>query len=160
MILINGTVTLTCDGCGRERTYDGGALLGDLPVVEWWIRQRQQRCAECFALEVGVLDDPDRNAVKVRRDARSTSTSAASKAFPRSGTQRRRVLACIAESVTGRTDDEIITNTRLPHQSVGPRRLELLEGGWIEDSQARRITRAGSRAIVWTVTAAGRSGLS
>lgn len=92
----------------------------------------------------------------VRRDARPTSEEAALRAMPRSSTRRFMVLeAIVAAGEAGRTDDELIVELGLPHQSVGPRRLELVEGGWIEDSGQRRRTRTGADAIVWVLTEAG-----
>lgn len=98
------------------------------------------------------LSDPTALAVKVRRDARATSVAAAKRALPRSGTKRARVLYEIATAPAGCTDDEIITRTGFLHQSVGPRRLELEQGGWVEDSGERRKTRMGNPAIVWKLT--------
>jgi hypothetical protein len=33
-----------------------------------------------------------------------------------------------------------------------PRRVELVEGGWVEDSGERRPTRSGMDAVVWRGT--------
>lgn len=107
----------------------------------------------------GRLSDPSRSGVHVRHDARPTSASAASMAFPRSGTQRMRVLAAISARHGGATDDDVIASTGMLHQSVGPRRLELERGGWIEDSGRRRKTRMGNDAIVWELTDLARARL-
>lgn len=89
----------------------------------------------------------------VRRDAKATSVLAALVTLPRSRTRRYAVLEAIAAAGEhGRTDDELIGELGIPHQSVGPRRLELVEGGWIEDSERRRPTRTGADAIVWVLT--------
>lgn len=95
--------------------------------------------------------------VYVARKAKATSREAALRALPGTATRRYQVLATIAGSPTGMTDDEIITSQRMPHQSVGPRRLELVEGGWIEDSGQRRKTRTGADAIVWVLSEAGQA---
>jgi hypothetical protein len=101
------------------------------------------------------LDEPH---VFVRHDARPTSKEAALQAEPKSGTRRAQVLAWIIRAGDqGFTDDEIIVRSGLPHQSVGPRRLELEQGGWIEDSTKRRKTRTGAEAIVWVATAKARA---
>ena len=63
--------------------------------------------------------------------------------------------AIAAAGGEGRTDDELIVDLDLPHQSVGPRRLELVEGDWIEDSGRRRRTRTGAEAIVWILSESG-----
>lgn len=94
----------------------------------------------------------------VARAARQTSRDAGARAFPRSATNRFRVLESIATGgPVGRTDDEVIVRTGLAHQSVGPRRLELLEGGWIEDSGRKRATRTGAQAIVWVLSQDGQA---
>jgi hypothetical protein len=93
----------------------------------------------------------------VRHDARPTSANAALLAAPKSGTRRHQILRHIlAAGNRGLTDDQIIVRSGLPHQSVGPRRLELEQGGWIEDSTQRRKTRTGSEAIVWVATTKAR----
>jgi len=92
----------------------------------------------------------------IRRDAKPTSRDAGLQAMPRSATRRYCVLEAIAiAGERGRTDDELIVQLGVPHQSVGPRRLELVEGGWIEDSGQRRRTRTGADAIVWVLTEGG-----
>lgn len=89
----------------------------------------------------------------VRHNARSTSVDAADAALPKSGTQRRKVYDFIAEQgERGATDAEIIAGLDMAHQSVGPRRLELLEAGLIRDSIQRRLTPTGQPAIVWVTT--------
>lgn len=92
----------------------------------------------------------------VRRDAKPTSVMAALLTLPRTRTRRMAVLEAIAwAGEEGRTDDELILEMGIPHQSVGPRRLELVESGWIEDSTRRRKTRTGADAIVWVLTEQG-----
>lgn len=86
----------------------------------------------------------------VRHNARGTSAAAAAAALPKSGTRRRQVYDFIwDQGIHGATDDEIILGLGIGHQSVGPRRLELVEQGHIEDSGERRLTIGGNPAIVW-----------
>ncbi len=84
-----------------------------------------------------------------------TDRVAALEVMPRTGTQRRRVLAAIADSPGGLTDHELAEKTGLYLYSAAPRRTELLRGGWVRDSGARRTTPLGSEAVVWTLTDAG-----
>lgn len=98
--------------------------------------------------------------VKVRNDARDTARAAALAALPTAGQNRRRVLDAIAGSgvhLPGMTDREIAEATGLPENSVRPRRVELVEGGWIEDSGGRRDHGGRTPWAVWKLTDKGRS---
>ena len=79
--------------------------------------------------------------------------------YPRTGTARLAVLEAIAAAVDGLTDSEGAHVTGLWLYTYAPRRVELVEGGWIEDSTKRRPTPSGKSAAVWTLTEAGRSAL-
>ncbi len=147
-------VTLICDGCFATTTVRSGSKIHGVPVLVWWYQDRRQRCASC-----APLADPSTNReAKIRSDARETSRQAALEAFPRTGVHRRLILDYIASRPDyGATDDEIIVALNIRHQSAGPRRLELFEGGWIEDSGIRRRTVSGKDAIVWCLTTRGRA---
>lgn len=117
------------------------------------------------------LSDPGVNTPGKERAGSSDTTNAARWAvMPRTGSQRHRILEAFvsdhnalygrAHPEGGWTDDELIVTLRMTHQSVGPRRGELVAGGWLEDSGLRRPTRAGLDAIVWTLTPAGRERLA
>lgn len=93
--------------------------------------------------------DPALNGTLVRRDARDTSRNAAIRAYPRSGTQRERVLNLLKNSTSGLTDDEISYSLDLSPNAARPRRVELVAGGWVRDSGTRRPSTAGSPAVVW-----------
>ena len=82
-----------------------------------------------------------------QRDS-ETSRHAAIANYPRSGTQRARVLLLIAQGP--HTDNELVDLTGLSPSSVRPRRVELVEAGLVEDSGQRR---RGS--TVWATTLAG-----
>lgn len=71
---------------------------------------------------------------------------------PRAGTQRARVLDAIRRADFGLTDEEIGVATGLPANSVRPRRGELVEAGWVEDSKVRRSNRQGNAMIVWRLS--------
>lgn len=105
------------------------------------------------------LSDPGANlpgAMPSRGRPDDTDRAAALAVMPRSGTQRRRVLAAIAlAGEQGLTDHELADVTGLYLYSAAPRRTELLRGGWVRDSGKRRETPLGAEAVVWTLTEAG-----
>jgi hypothetical protein len=99
-------------------------------------------------------------------NAPETSGQAAEANFPRSGTQRAKVLRSIYDTVVfapdlsvswpgGLTLDEIANRTNLVGNSVRPRRKELEAAGLIEDSGRRRSSNMGHPAVVWTLTDEG-----
>lgn len=89
---------------------------------------------------------------KARRDGAPTSKAAALAVAPRTGTQRRRVLDAIATRPS--TDEEIQAALRMSGNTERPRRVELVEGGWIRDSGARRPSLSGQESIVWELARA------
>lgn len=105
--------------------------------------------------------DPGENTVgQAHRDAGDTEQAAAERVRPRTGTQRRRVLAAFVRAYPeGRTDDELVAELGLTPNSVRPRRVELVRGGWLVDSGERRPTPTGSPAVVWELTAGAVSDL-
>jgi hypothetical protein len=101
-------------------------------------------------LELG-LDRPG----KARRDGPDTSKRAALEVAPRTGTQRRRVLDAIASASSGGlTDEQLQTRLGMSGDSERPRRVELVEGGWIKDSGLRRPSGSGQDSIVWELARA------
>jgi len=52
----------------------------------------------------------------------------------------------------GATDQECQLALGLSSQSQGPRRVELVTSGHVQDSGDRRPTLSGRKAIVWTAT--------
>ena len=101
------------------------------------------------------LSDPSRNAVgKHQRpgDAAETQIESAVLVLPASGTQRRWVLDWIrVQGEHGATDEEIQLGLGMNPSTQRPRRVELVEGGWVEDSGERRKTRSGRNAVVWSL---------
>lgn len=104
-----------------------------------------------------------------RQGGHDTSAAALALAAPKAGTQRARVLDALrhderrtlqrrprfgADSV-GLTDVELSHDTGLPPNSVRPRRVELVDAGWVEDS-GRRRKHNGRDHVVWTLTEAAR----
>ena len=69
---------------------------------------------------------------------------------------RYRVLMAIADSgAHGSTDHELDERLKPPGgaSNIRPRRGELLQNGYIEDSGTKRKTRSGSPATVWRLSA-------
>ena len=106
------------------------------------------------------LPDPDAPGVKLRTGAGATEEAAAEAVFPVSGTQRRAVLDAIAGAgESGLCDHEVQDLLGLNPSSVRPRRGELVDAGWVEDSGLRRCTPSGVEAVAWCLSAAGRRAL-
>lgn len=91
---------------------------------------------------------------KAQRNHPDTSVLAANGITTRSGTARARVLRAIAGSV-GMTDYEITAWLRMNPNTERPRRVELVECGWVSDS-GQRLMHEGSHHIVWVATDRGR----
>jgi hypothetical protein len=116
------------------------------------------RCdGQLDALE--LLEQLDSPEVKLRADAQPTSAAAAAKATLRAGTARRRVLALLVD-VTDATDEELQRALDLGPNTQRPRRVELVEAGFVEPTELTRPTSTGSASIVWTATAAGHAALA
>lgn len=106
--------------------------------------------------QLSFLSDPDENRPGFfSASRRPTQVDAAYAVYPRTGTQRRKVLNLIARAgERGLTDEEMQRSLRLPGNSERPRRLELEEGGWIVDSgRVRGTSASGNPAIVWVLSA-------
>lgn len=52
-------------------------------------------------------------------------------------------------TVGGLTDEEGIEVTGIPASTYRPRRVELVEAGWVRDSGTTRKTKSNRRATVW-----------
>lgn len=105
---------------------------------------------------VSSADPGAAGAGKVRRGARETSASAAVLAEPRTGTNRRAVLDAVAAvsrdpRTVGLTDVEIQRATGINPNSARPRRVELVDGGWLADS-GRTREHFGREHTVWVLT--------
>lgn len=104
-----------------------------------------------------LLSDPAAPGGSLHAVPTDTEAHAAALVAPRAGTQRLRVLAAIADAGdSGLTDPELAATTGLYLYSAAPRRNELLNGGWLEDSGLRRSTGRGGGAIAWRLSPAGR----
>lgn len=110
-------------------------------------------------MEQLTLPDPGENRDGAHHsDAGDTELAAAKAVFPKTGTQRRRVLGAIAATHDrGATDWEITRILGLFRTAAGARRNELMHDGWVEDSGVRRVDEeSGMAGIVWVLSEAGR----
>jgi hypothetical protein len=89
--------------------------------------------------------------------APETERRSAVSEYPRTGTKRLEVLRVLASAAAGLTDYEGSVRTGIYLYTYAPRRVELRDGGWVEDSGARRqVPHSRKAAAVWRLTAAGR----
>lgn len=79
-----------------------------------------------------------------------TSCDAADKIEPKAPTLREKVLHVISE-LGGLTDAECQQVLHLDPSTQRPRRIELVRMGLVVDSGAKRRTRSGRLAVIWTV---------
>lgn len=111
-------------------------------------------------LDSEPLSNPDANTIgKFQRPGTPAETQrqAAVAIYPTTGTKRRRVLdAFRSAGQAGATDDEIQVALDMDPSTQRPRRVELVEGGWLQDTGFRRNTRSGRSATVWCLTDAAR----
>jgi hypothetical protein len=106
--------------------------------------------------QASFFNDPGANHTSTAAGARATAKQAAINAYPRSGTQRAKVLNVLTRTVVGLTDEEMQTLLGMGANTQRPRRVELVDGGFIEDSGQRRPTSTHSQAIVWRTTPKGQ----
>lgn len=106
------------------------------------------------------LSDPDeRQLGPFVRDS-ETSRQAALANYPRQGSQRWRILDALTtrdvETPPGRarglTREELSDRTGLAGDTVRPRVVELIAGGWVVESEQTRQTRAGNAAALVLLT--------
>lgn len=98
----------------------------------------------------------------VGSDHPATSKQAARKISIKSGTQRHRVLHLIAGHGPDGVTDERIQSYGINANSERPRRIELLEAGFVEAvpyTEATGKTAAGLDATLWRVTPKGQAAL-
>lgn len=113
-----------------------------------------------------AADRADANgAGQARTGARATSRRAALDVLPKTGNQRRRVLDAVVAvarnpQIVGLTDVQLAHATGLGANSVRPRRVELVDGGWLEPAEVTR-EHNGREHTVWVLTqkSAGAAGL-
>lgn len=73
------------------------------------------------------------------------------------GLRMDRVLALIthAQHPSGLTDYELAARTGKQQNSIGKRRSELRDAGYIAETNIKRPAPSGSSCIVWVITASG-----
>jgi hypothetical protein len=100
---------------------------------------------------IGAFHSPDKGAPETEHD------SAVSE-YPNTGTKRLKVLEAITSAgEDGLTDYEGSILTGIYLYTYAPRRVELRDGGWVEDSGERRpIPHSKKPAAVWRLTESGR----
>jgi hypothetical protein len=91
---------------------------------------------------------------KVSVDPSATSAKAARLVEPRTGTQRAKILTWLVEH-NGATDYQLAVSLGLLDSSTRPRRLELVQAGYVRDSGIVR-EHYGSPWSVWEATPEGR----
>jgi hypothetical protein len=108
-----------------------------------------------------IAGNPAANTVgKMPTGPQPTTKAAALKVLPRTGTQRAEVLdAIIGAGAYGMTDAELQRALGMNPNTERPRRVELVEGGWIADSGQRRASAGADLSIVWTLSLQGRQRL-
>lgn len=121
----------------------------------------QFKIPERARLEAAGLPDPEANRIGKFSDPEAsgapvTQRKAAILVYPRSGTYRIGVLRAIAKAdAHGATDEELYQATGWDENTVRPRRNELMNDGWVEDSGRTRRTPSGKDAVVWVLTEQG-----
>lgn len=78
-----------------------------------------------------------------------TSRAAALSVEPHVDSWRGRVLAEYRAALDGLTDEEVQRRLNLNPSTERPRRIELVEGGWLRDSGRTRLTASDRKAVVW-----------
>lgn len=102
------------------------------------------------------LDD---NHTLTRNDHGDTPNAAASNVFLKTGQARRRVLEALVYVLKTATDEELQDWLCMSQNTQRPRRVELVQLGYVEDSGERRKVKSGSNAVLWRATQLGRDAL-
>lgn len=93
-----------------------------------------------------------------RMHAAPTTQAMRRKVWPRSGSQRLRVVHLVAAAAEGLTDDDLERMTGRSHQSISACRNGLVADGWLQPRRhgngtpVERRNRYGNAAQVWTIT--------
>ncbi len=83
----------------------------------------------------------------------NTRLAAAAEIAPMTPNMQKRVLAFVASrGHHGATDEEIAAGLAMRESTARARRVELRDGGQVQDSLHRRRSRAGRMCVVWTAT--------
>ncbi len=83
----------------------------------------------------------------------SDTSKAAAESLPNPGTLRARILEFLqARKLHGATDEEICNRFDLNPSTARPRRIELVQAGFVHDGGERRRVNSGRQATVWVAT--------
>lgn len=96
------------------------------------------------------LSDPEQQQLGPFARDSQTSRKAALDNYPRQGSQRMRILNAL--DMENATREELGERMSIPDNSIRPRVKELIEGGWIEESDHTRPTQTGSDAAILKLT--------
>jgi hypothetical protein len=89
---------------------------------------------------------------------KETSRAAALQTYPNTGNDKHRILDFVRwQGGTGATRDQIEMVLGLSGSTVRPRVIELIEGGWLEETERTRKTRLGGQAFVLICTDAAQA---
>lgn len=105
----------------------------------------------CPSLKPGTAGMGELGTFPMKAQAHSpTSLAAAEHAEPKSATLRRVVLDYIrSQGRDGATDEQVQNALAMNPSTQRPRRVELVEGGFVVDSGGTRKTASGRNAVVW-----------
>ena len=118
------------------------------------------------------IDEGDRYLLRIRRKvtleatglthrgAGDTERNAASKVNMAPGSDMRLCVdTFIAAGREGLTDFELAELTKQDKNSIAPRRVNLMQAGWVVDSKVRRPSPKGNPSKVWVLTQTARDAL-
>ncbi len=135
-------VRWTCPRCGNQ-----AIVVGDLAHVRC-------TCGHVSATPTPVSTPVDGKLGGQRQGGHETAREARDLVRPKAGTQRAQVLDELEHlrkhfpEKHGLTDVELAKITGLPANSVRPRRVELVDAGFVHDTGHRRVHN-GRRHVVW-----------
>ena len=155
-----------CDDPGNLATL--ARWLGEQALTNGWeyddwayfMEKGHKWTAEWNDMQAAVVEslgDPAANTVGPFQSHSQTSKDAALHNQPRSGTQRRNILDfLVGQGDTGATRQEIAGCLGMSDDSVRPRIVELMKGGWVQASAFTRPTPLGEQAEVVVATVQAR----
>lgn len=130
---------------------------GEPTEVGVWFREEGERVLRLPWNPGGRLPATPPNAPgNARRGGPETSKAAADLQYPRSGERKAAVLAQFQKDYQdenrGITDEELAARMGLDRGQAGPRRLDLVNEGWVYDTGRKRQTTMGADSKVWSLT--------
>ena len=94
--------------------------------------------------------EPNRNTIKVAKNAQRTSKATALRVLPKTGTKRSKVYEFILNrGLYGATDQEIQATLHMDGNTVRPSRGSLVDDQLVFDSGITRLNTNGEHCIVW-----------